>query len=116
LVGVVVVGTPVGLAGSGVVGLEGAPAFLKAEVDGASLIGVPTLGVVEKGDCVGSSTAMAPLDELFSIDGPETLDRSSGWPRIASACAGSAHLAPIIQLPAKTSPFFLTARTASAAS
>lgn len=84
------IGTPVGLAGSGVEGLEGAPAFLKADVDGASLMGVPTLGVFEeKGDCVGSSITIAPPEELFSVGAPEMLDRRSGWPRRASACAGS---------------------------
>lgn len=91
LVGVVVdAGVPIDLAGSGVVGLEEPPAFLKADVDGASLMGVPTLGVLEgKGDCVGSSTAMGPPDAPFSIGSPEILDRRSGCPISASACAGS---------------------------
>ncbi len=91
MVGVVAVtGTPGGLDDSGVAGLEEVPAFLKAAVDGASLIGVPTLGALEaKGDCVGSSITIAPPDELFSVFGPEMLERRRGWPRRASACAGS---------------------------
>lgn len=83
-------GIPVCLGASGVEGLGGAPAFLKADVEGASLMGVPTLGVFEvKGDCVGSSTTIAEAEDPFSATGPEVLDRRSGWPKTASACAGS---------------------------
>lgn len=83
-------GIPLGLGASGVEGLGGAPAFLKADVEGASLMGVPTLGVFEvKGDCVGSSTIIAEPEEPFSATAPEMLDRRSGCPSAASACAGS---------------------------
>jgi hypothetical protein len=71
-------GVPAGLGASGVEGLGGAPAFLKADVEGASLMGVPTLGVFEgKGDCIGSSTTIAGPEGPFSATGPEVLDRSN---------------------------------------
>lgn len=75
----------------GVAGFSATPARLNADVAGASLIGVPGVGVLEFiGD--GASTTAIALD--WEVDSgrtppPPLLLRSMGWPSRASACAGS---------------------------
>lgn len=88
--------TPPGIPHLGVTeGFEGAadaaPVFLNASAEGASLMGVPTVGVCGtldddtlEGD-IGSSTAMA----LAGDSAPLPFTRVIGCPSRASACAAS---------------------------
>ena len=93
-----------GCSGDGVTGAP-APGRRNADVEGASLMGVPTVGVAGS-ECLGpsSSTAMRDADGLKPItafDGGEELVEPmansgermvlcmSDGPTMASACAGS---------------------------
>ena len=81
------------------------PPFLNADVDGASRMGVPTLGVVgvsclvnarrsdeklaagEKGDAAGEEEGTMLTSGLFESE--KEFERARDAPRMFSACAGS---------------------------
>lgn len=75
----------------GVDGFSATPARLNADVAGASLMGVPGVGVLELIDNGGSSMAITLDWEADSGRTPPAplLLRRMGWPSRASACAGS---------------------------